>query len=101
MRLKLIQQTVPARNLPIHLTNLKASTIHRRSTLYTINRSPHIDKRSREQFKFFNKKNIIIKNGTKQEELAIKHNIDVLKQQYSLSRFTLFATTTELFTSKF
>ena len=101
MKLKVIHQTVPARNLPVHLTNLNASTIHRKSTLYTVNRSPHIDKRSREQFKFFSKKNIIIKHATKKEELAVKQSIQLLKQQYSLSRFTLFTTTTEVFTSNF
>lgn len=101
MKIKLISQTVPARNLPMQFTSLKTSTLHKRSTVYTVIRSPHIDKKSREQFKFFKKKNISIKEASKKEKLILKQTIDILKQQYSLVRFTMFVTTTELFTSTF
>jgi ribosomal protein S10 len=101
MKIKLILTTIPARNLPLQLTNQKPSTIINQKGPITINRSPHIDKKSREQFKIYTKRNIIYQTVNKREYSKIQTLLEVLKKQYILLRITLFILTTERFISNF
>ncbi len=62
--------TVPTRVFPFKLNGAKAGTINKTSAPLSIIRSPHIDKKSREQFKFFMQKKTQIVRDAKKLKLA-------------------------------
>lgn len=101
MKVKIILTTIPARNLPLQLTNQTPSTIIKQQGPITVNRSPHIDKKSREQFKIYTKRNVIYQKVSPQEYNKIQHLISILKKQYILLRLTLVLITTERFSTNF
>lgn len=56
MLFKTTLYTIPTRTLPFLVNNFRAGTITKASHPISIIRSPHIDKKSWEQFKFFMQK---------------------------------------------
>ena len=60
MLVKITIYTIPTRILPLKINTFHNATINKASTPLGIIRSPHIDKKSWEHFKFFIQKRVVI-----------------------------------------
>ena len=80
MFLKLTLYSIPTRTLPLRLNTLKHGTINKQSAPINIIRSPHIDKKSWEQFRFFSqKKTVILKHHPDSKRLLqLMHTLQKL-----------------------
>jgi len=98
VRLKIYK--IPTRTLPLKLNSLPAGHIKKTSTPINIIRSPHIDKRSWEQFTFSISKNLITISTQKQVGRA--HKIArLLTKYFSFLRITLITGISYRFKSLF
>ena len=102
MLVKMKIYTIPTRTLPFKLNTVRTGSIAKRSAAISIIRSPHIDKGSREQFKFFSKKNTLIlrEPGQKQYKAALAF-AKRIKLFFATVRITLTVCHYYRFTSRF
>jgi ribosomal protein S10 len=102
MLVKMKIYKIPTRTLPFKIESLRAGTITKRSAELSIIRSPHIDKKSREQFKFFSQKNTIIlrEPGQKQYHDTLKF-AKLIKTFFATVRITLNICYFHKFTTRF
>jgi ribosomal protein S10 len=92
--------TVPTRTLPLKFNDLRQGTLNRASAPISIIRSPHIDKKSWEQFKFFTqKKTQVIKNPKKLK--AFLQLAKTLHKMYAPLRIKINISYYQSFTTKF
>lgn len=86
VRLKI--QKIPTRVLPLTFNELKGGSIKKLKNPIAIIRSPHIDKRSWEHFRFTSHKTVMSLATAKQYHLAIKI-AKILESSFSILRITL------------
>ncbi len=91
--------TIPSKSQPLPFTSSNTTTLSRSSSTISAIRSPHIDKRSWEQFKFFVKKQNVICREEQLDSIKLCHKI--LLQSLVIIRFQINSHYTLRFTSKF
>lgn len=92
--------SIPSRTLPLHSTNSRFATLQKSSHLINIIRSPHIDKRSWEQFQFFLKKQTMVCNSVKEINKYINAK-KALQKMFAVLRIQIIKSETKKFKTQF